>query len=223
MQKLILAVAILFVISFLSSCKSGAEIIDINDVEKNRTYQDSAIAKGKNPNEKLDIIKKLIAEYRSSDIENKEQNENYNYLLGRIYMNFKFLPFNEVIYDTVNKKMYNPTMYINYVDSSLYFSERAFQLNPKNVRTLYNICSLLKYEIFNYGYYSKEYAEMPFSSNRDPKRWSDRVLFIVQKAIDVEKHDTSSSYETSRYIKEFSTLVLTSSILNARRYLYIYI
>ena len=41
------------------SCKSNLEKIDVNNIDANRSYQDSAIAKGLNVSEKFAIINNL--------------------------------------------------------------------------------------------------------------------------------------------------------------------
>mgnify|MGYP003353618903 CR=1 FL=1 len=104
MQKLLLAITFLSVISFVSSCKTGAANIDINDVEMHRAYQDTLIYKSKTSVEVIQCVKRLISEYKRLSNYDLENNSNYNYYLSRLYGKIFDISYFGGIYDTINKK-----------------------------------------------------------------------------------------------------------------------
>lgn len=211
-----------FFSTLIISCDKGASKIEISNLDQHRNYQDSILAFYKTPNEKLNALKQLVSEYRNLNIENKEKNSNYLYLIGRLYstlLSENQFHFNGSIYDTLNKKLFDSSMYINYVDSSLYFSEQAVILNPKDLRSMANFCNAWYYDFYYYGNKIKENISMPYSYNRNPKQWNERLNFIINNANKFYDIDETINKETSKVIIYYSYLML-NSIINVNNFNY---
>jgi hypothetical protein len=210
-MKKLFSILFLFVIFY--SCKSGANKLEINDIQGHRAYQDSIIAKGKDPKEKFLLINKLIAEYR--DIKNKDTNSNYNYLIARLYSNIIFnkdLPLNGFVYDSVNKKMNDSRVFINFMDSTFYYSELSLKQNPNNIFSM-NIMTLAQSfeqqfcnNLLNNG------IKVPYSSNRDFNSWNRRLNYIVNNSLRFDSVDTTKDKSYTRVFVETSFQYLTITI-----------
>ena len=113
---------IIIVAFFVTSCKSELSKIDINQVELHRKYQDSILNLSHNPDSNFQSLKTLISEYKNLKIDNKEKNENYLYLIARLYSlyNSEKFPFKGIVFDTIKKQMIDSNLYKNYYDSSMY-------------------------------------------------------------------------------------------------------
>ncbi len=212
----------IYLTTLILSCNSGASKIEITNVNQHRNYQDSILALYKTPNEKLNALKQLVSEYRNLKIENKEKNSNYLYLIGRLYSTLfseSQFHFNGTIYDTINKKLFDSSTYINYIDSSLYFSEQAVILNPKDIRSMVNFCNTWFYDFYYYGNKIKENISMPYSYNRNPKQWNERLTFIINNANRFYDIDESVKKENSKLII-YTSYTMLNSIINVNNFNY---
>jgi hypothetical protein len=207
---------IVCLISIISiSCNKGAAKLDINNLESHRNYQDSILKQSNDPNIKLVSLKGLISEYRNLDLENKENNSNYLYLTGRLYYKVfsnKEFPFNGFLFDTLTNKLIDSVLYINYVDSSLYYNEEALKKNPNNIKAMYNFCNVWYSELYYYGIKSNQNISIPYSYLRDKNRWNNRYNYILNNATKFHTIDTSVNKEYSQFILTIPYGILMSDI-----------
>jgi len=209
-------IKIIFLTIVLYGCKSGASKIDINDIEKHRAYQDSAIAKVKSPAEKLEVIKALISEYRNLDLIEKNASPNYNYYLGRLYSRITDadLSFNGFLYDTINKKLYDTTLYSNFIDSSIYYNEAALKLDSNNLYAFFNIVTTFDVDQLRKEEKIQEYSAMPYFPNRHNIEYQRNMNYIFNNAVRFLNVDTSKEKYSSRYGIEFSFLYESLNLKN---------
>ena len=167
-----------FILMFAISCKKGAAKLDINDIEAHRAYQVGILKQNIDPYINISALKGLITEYRNLELENKESNPNYLYLTGRLYSTLfsnKEFPFNGFIFDTLTNKLRDSDLYINYVDSSLYYNEEALKKNPNNIKAMYNFCNVWYSELYYFGIKGNQNISIPYSYLRD--RMVDTIIF----------------------------------------------
>jgi hypothetical protein len=210
MKKVIQIIAIVFFIS----CKQSASKIEINDVEKHRAYQDSAIAKVKTPAEKFEVLKTLISEYVNLP-ENKKNNTHYNYYLGRLYSMYADFPFNGFLYDTTYKKLNDPILYSNYIDSSVYFNEMSLKLDSNNLFAFYTLVRTLLEDQLHLEQKIHEYSSMPNYSKRHNIDYQRNMNYIHNNSLRFLAVDTSKDKFKSRYGIEFAKMTLSNTIQNA--------
>jgi hypothetical protein len=193
---------IVIVAVFAFSCKSELSKIDINQVELHRKYQDSILDLSKNPDSNFRSLKMLISEYKSLKIDNKEINENYLYLMGRLYSQLfsKRFPFKGIVFDTLTKQMKDSILYMNYYDSAIYYNEEALRVNPNHIRSMLNFSSTYFNEVYNYGIMKSEKINVPYSSIRDNQKFSDRFNYILNNSTKFYDIDTSKNKEVSKSI-----------------------
>jgi len=202
------------IVVIISGCKSGAANININDVEKHRAYQDSAIAKVKTPAEKLEVIKALISEYRNLDLKEKNTSSNSNYYLARLYAKITGadLPFNGFLYDTINKKLYDSTIYSNFIDSSIYYNETALKLDSNNLFAFSGIVYTIFSDQVHKEEKNQEYSAMPYYPNRHNVEYQRITNYIFDNATRFINIDTSKDKDMSRFALELSFCFLTNSL-----------
>lgn len=193
---------IVVVAVFVFSCKSELSKIDINQVELHRKYQDSILDLSKNPDSNLISLKMLISDYKNLKIENKEKNENYLYLMGRLYSSLfdKRFPFKGFVFDTLKKHMIDSNLYINYYDSSMYYNEEVLRINPNHIRSLLNFSSTYFNEAYNYGIMNSQKINIPYSSIRDNQKSTNRFNYILNNSTKFYDIDTSKNKEVSKSI-----------------------
>jgi hypothetical protein len=151
----------------------------------------------------------LISEYRSLK---QDTNSNYNYYLGRLYSNIISFPFEGFLYDSINKKLKDPILYSNYIDSAIYFNNMALSINPNNLFAIYKIANLLEEEQYLYNKKSKECKNMPFYPDRKNDEFQKTCNYIINNAVRFLPTDTSLDKYKSRYVVEFAFLFLNGSI-----------
>jgi hypothetical protein len=210
-----LSIIILIFSIVLSSCEHGAAKLDINNIEVHRAYQDSILNQNNDPNIKISALKSLITEYRNLKIDNKDSNANYLYLMGRLYSTLfsnKEFPFNGFIFDTLTNKLRDSDLYINYVDSSLYYNEQALKKNPNDIKAMYNFCNVWYSELYYFGIKGNQNISIPYSYIRDKNRWNSRLNYILNNSTKFYSIDTSLNKETSQYIIAIPYTILISDI-----------
>ena len=202
-----------FILMFAISCKKGAAKLDINDIEAHRAYQVGILKQNIDPYINISALKGLITEYRNLELENKESNPNYLYLTGRLYSTLfsnKEFPFNGFIFDTLTNKLRDSDLYINYVDSSLYYNEEALKKNPNNIKAMYNFCNVWYSELYYFGIKGNQNISIPYSYLRDKTRWNGRYNYILNNATRFYSIDTSLNKEISQYILTIPYTILIS-------------
>jgi len=198
-------IAIVFVF-FIVSCKTELEKIDINNVEAHRAYQDTLINQSKDDNQKLEALKKLTSEYRALNKEDKlTANVNYNYYMARIYQTINDFAFPQFWIDSINKTFKNKDIYINYYDSTYYYSEKTLSLDSNHIRAMYLMSSTYFYEK---NRYLTDTNLVPNSYKRNAELNSNRLGYIVNNAHRFTKIDTSSDRFYSRFIAEVALTTL---------------
>jgi hypothetical protein len=197
--KYIIYLCLVFVISQCFSCKSELKKIDIDDVEKHRAYQDTVLNQAADLNLKFSVLKDLISQYRLLESEIKSQNSNYYYYMARLYSMVNDFPTRGFWIDTNNNNLKYSDDYTNFYDSSLYFAEQSIKINSNNIRSMFILCNS-----FNTDYvrFKESNKKLPFSYNRNPNTWNNRVNFIVNNALNYTKIDTTSDKYLSRGICE---------------------
>lgn len=193
---------IVVVAVFVFSCKSELSKIDINQVELHRKYQDSILDLSKNADSNLMSLKMLISDYKNLKIENKEKNENYLYLIGRLYSQLfsERFPFKGFVFDTLKKQMIDSNLYINYYDSSMYYNEEVLRINPNHIRSMLNFSSTYFNEAYNYGIMNSQKINIPYSNIRDSQKFSNRFNYILNNSTKFYDIDTSKNKEVSKSI-----------------------
>lgn len=199
----------LFILIIFFSCKHGAEKLDINDIEAHRAYQDSAIAKGKTSDEKILIIKKLVSEYLDLNLKNKDTSSNYHYYVGRAYGNLFDLPFDGVLYDTINNKMYDSSLIYNYLVNGLYYNKLALELHPLNIWAFNVFINILNWEAFYFGINKKGYPV-----NKNPEKFDNYITYVVSNCLNFDKIDTSENKTKTRFFVENSISLLEEKLFN---------
>lgn len=136
MKKLLIQITLIVFMLSGSSCGNSPSSIDLNDIVKHRQYQSNEIEKGKNFDEKFDIVRKLIAQYRA--IELKGDSRHLNYYIGRLYSWFVFdkMSIDSLWYDPVKSEMKNNLLYKSFVDSAFYFIDLSLKDDSTNVFAL---------------------------------------------------------------------------------------
>jgi len=199
----------------LSSCEHGAAKLDINNIEVHRAYQDSILHKNNDPNIKLSALKNLITEYRNLKLENKDSNANYLYLMGRLYSSLftiKDYPLNGFLFDSVTKNLRDSNLYINYVDSSLYYNEEALKRNSNDLRAMYNFTNVWYSDLSYFGIKEKQNIRIPYSYFRDQVKWNSRLNYILNNSNKFYNLDSSINKELSQFIVTIPYFLLISDI-----------
>ena len=181
---------------FLFSCKSKLEKIDLNDIVSHRTYQDDALAKSKNFDDSLLILRSLIKDYRNLN----GDNSNYYYYLARLYHQINYLNIFK-LYDSTNKSLFIPNLYTNFIDSSYFYAEKSLFMDKQNIHSMRVLCRTFHIERQQY---IKCQTNIPISFNRDSVKWNERLNFIFNNALSFTKNDTSNSQKSSREIVELA-------------------
>jgi len=205
---------IVFILSILFgilSCNQILKIekIGIENIDLQRNYQDSVIDSDSIPDKKIEKIKSLIGEYKQ--FENTHGNKDYyNYYLARLYSGINYFPFRNFFYDTVTKKMLRSADYINFLDSSYYYSKRALEINPNNIKAMRILAMTL---FWDYNRYLVDKKTVPSLINRNRNKFNEIQNIFLNNFIKFKDLDTSEKKVDSRIIYESAaSLLLNSSV-----------
>jgi hypothetical protein len=112
------------------------------NVDQQRIYQDSIIELDSIPQNQLNRIGELISDYKKYEPQNSDK-YYFNYLLAKLYSEINYMPFYQLFYDSLSKKMIRPEMYSSYLDSSYYYAKKALELNSSDILSMRILSSTL--------------------------------------------------------------------------------
>lgn len=195
-----LKVILFFLLVGIVGCdnRPNIEKIGLENINLQRNFQDSIIYSDSIPEKKLERIKSLIQEYRQFESTHGDK-EYFNYYLARLYSGINNLPFNNFFFDAVTKKMIRSTDYINFLDSTYYYSKRTLDINSSNVMAMRILALTL---FIDYNRYTINTKSVPSLINRNINKANELQNYVINNFSKYKDLDTSENKIDSRIIYE---------------------
>jgi hypothetical protein len=198
---------------FIIGCsRSEIEKIGIDNVEKQRAYQDSIL--NKKVNKSLFIsLRELIAQYQEINDQEIENNPNYIYYMARLYHYISNIE-PETFIDSTNNILIFQNEYKNMYDSAVYFANRLIEVRPSDIKGYYFLAYTLFFD--NVRYHSKAFGKnviYPIYSNRNPTNYANATNLIYKSLENNFSIDTSNNKEMSQSIGEIALKLKSSDLV----------
>lgn len=214
-----LNVFVIYCILVFSSCKNaeskinnnGAAKININDVEAHRAYQDTLLSRTKSNSERIRNLPLLIAEYKSIERNELQENLNVYYYLARLYNLIHRTPYLHEVFDSANLKTLDSIKYINYTDSARFYSKKVIDKSPDNIRAFNIYCTGFYWE---WMIYMQSKNTAPFIGVRSNEEYNNQLMYISENALKYRGIDTTKNKQLSQEIIECACFFIVVGILN---------